>query len=751
MKLSVKSLTLSLLVAAATQLVGCTGGDPDVKAARDLAGRVVPGVASRFEFVKSESADSIDAFTLSSNGSTIVIEANNAGSMAMGLNYYLKNYCHTEVSWYAADEVVLPDELPAVPESVTVTARVPERFFLNYCTSGYSMPWWSWADWERFIDWMALNGVNLPLATTGQEAIWYNVWSKMGMTDEEILSYFTGPAHLPWHRMCNLDGWQSPLPQSWLDDQKELQSRIVARERELSMRPVLPGFAGHVPAALKELYPDAKTTTVSEWGGFPADYRCTYLSPEDSLFAVIQREYLTEQTKLYGTDHIYGIDPFNEVDPPTWDPDSLAMISESIYRSVADVDPDAVWLQMAWILYADPEHWTPETAKAYIQGVPQGRMMLLDYYCESVEEWKLFDSFYGQPYIWCYLGNFGGNSFLASPMRDVNNRIDDVLANGGSNLVGIGSTLEGLDLNPYMYEFILDKAWKQPMSADSAMMAIVDRRVGYVDPVAREAWTLLLDSIFSEPALCGQGPLVNARPSLTGFSWWTTKPNVGYANARLVQAWGNMLAVEAPGRYEHAFDCVNLGRQALSNYFMALRDDFTAAYEAGDTAVLVSKGNEMKELLADLTLLLDSNHGTRMSKWIADARAKGTTADEKDYYERNARTLISIWGPAKDLNDYANRQWAELNATYYAPRWNMFIDRVIDAARQGKPFDADEFFTASREFENGWIEPRLLEYETGTPADDITESRRLYTKYADRIVSHPASGAATDCISLHHW
>lgn len=36
------------------------------------------------------------------------------------------------------------------------------------------------------IDWMALNGVNTPLAITGQEAIWYDVWKEMGLKDQEI-------------------------------------------------------------------------------------------------------------------------------------------------------------------------------------------------------------------------------------------------------------------------------------------------------------------------------------------------------------------------------------------------------------------------------------------------------------------------------------------------------------------------------------------------------------------------------------
>lgn len=738
-----------LLVLAVTS--ACNGKkDPDVVAASALAERVVPTIADKFEFVKSVATDTIDRFTVSSKGDKIVIEGNNANSMSMGLNYYLKNYCLVDVSWYRTDTLQLPAELPSVAEPVTVEAKVPYRFFLNYCTSGYSMPWWEWSDWEHFIDWMALNGVNLPLATTGQEAIWMSVWTKLGMKPDEVRNYFTGPAHLPWHRMCNLDRWQGGIPQDWLDGQVELQKQIIARERELGMKPVLPGFAGHVPEELTKLYPGIKTTTVSQWGGFPDEYRCTYLSPTDSMFAVIQREYLTEQTRLFGTDHIYGIDPFNEVDPPTWDPDSLAAASRGIFESVTAVDPDATWLQMAWILYADPTHWTPERAKAYITGVPHGRMILLDYYCESVEEWKLFDSFYGQPYIWCYLGNFGGNSFLASPLRDVDRRITDVMENGGKNLVGLGSTLEGIDLNPYMYEFVLDRAWNMNQDADSALTNIASRRLGKYDPTAVAAWKLLADSVFIEPALCGQGPLVNARPSLTGFSWWTTKPNVGYSNSTLVKAWGMLLAADnAEGRHTYSFDCVNLGRQALSNYFMAMRDDFTAAYNRKDVAAVDSLGASMKELLADLTLLLESHSGFTMDKWIDDARAKGKTDADKDYFERNARTIITIWGPSKNLNDYANRQWAQLNDTYYTPRWSMFIDRVTEAAHNGRKFDADEFFNASREFENAWITPGP--FKRLTPANNAETARAMYEKYAPRIVNHSASRGATDCVSLHHW
>ena len=40
-----------------------------------------------------------------------------------------------------------------------------------------SYVWWDWERWEKEIDWMALQGINLPLAFTGQEAIWQRVFS----------------------------------------------------------------------------------------------------------------------------------------------------------------------------------------------------------------------------------------------------------------------------------------------------------------------------------------------------------------------------------------------------------------------------------------------------------------------------------------------------------------------------------------------------------------------------------------------
>lgn len=699
----------------------------------NLVERLIPAYAGQFVFESISVADSTDYYEIESQKDKIVIRGNNSNSMAVALNHYLKNYCHVTVSWYAADTVQMPATLPVVPEKIAVKARCKDRFFLNYCTFGYTMPWWQWKDWERLIDWMALNGVNMPLAITGQEAVWYKVWKKLGLTDEEIRNYFTGPAHLPWHRMSNLDQWQGPLPHSWLQNQEALQKKIVERERELNMRPVLPAFAGHVPEVLKRLYPEAKISKLSSWGGFADQYRSHFLDPMDPLFKKIQKEFLTEQTSLFGTSHIYGADPFNEVAPPSWEPDFLASVSRTIYESMTQVDPDATWLQMTWLFYIDRESWTNPRVKAFLDAVPRDKMLLLDYYCENTEVWKQTDHYFGQPYIWCYLGNFGGNTMLAGNLKEVGQRIENVFKAGGSNFQGLGSTLEAFDINPLMYEYVFEKAWANPVTDSDWIESLADRHIGTSDDAARKTWRILYDSIYTVPAALGQGTLTNARPSFSGQGNWTTTPTIHYSNRLLLQAWNGLLKANVSDRDAYLFDVVNLGRQVLGNYFGELRDNFTQAYKQKDQQQAEQIAQEMIGVLKDMDILLSTHSTFLLGSWIANARSIGVDEGERKYYEKNARTLITTWGDkAQSLNDYANRSWAGLTGDYYLPRWKMFLDRALISLKSKTTFDEKAFHEQVTDFEKSWTE-QIKSYPTEPQGNVLQIARDLSDKYSTKI------------------
>lgn len=704
----------------------------DVLVMEAMVQRLFPQHSGHFVFTKTASPDGKDFFSLDMKNQSVAISGNSANAMAMGLNYYLKRYCLTTVSWYADVPVELPEALPAVTKPFKTQAKVDRRFFLNYCTYGYTMPYWQWRDWERFIDWMALNGVNMPLAITGQESVWYNVWKKLGLTDEEIRSYFTGPTYLPWHRMANIDGWNGPLPKHWLESQTVLQKQILNRERELNMKPVLPAFAGHVPAALKRIFPNANIQYLGKWAGFANEYRCHFLNPEEPLFAEIQKQYLEEQKRLFGTDHIYGIDPFNEVDPPCWEPEYLSKVSNDIYRTLTAADPKAEWMQMTWMFYHDRKDWTAPRIKALLTGVPQGKMVLLDYHCENVELWKKTENFHGQPYIWCYLGNFGGNTTLTGNVKESGRRLDNALKYGGKNLWGIGSTLEGLDVMQFPYEYIFEKAWNINTDSKDWLNQLADRHVGTLSEEARKAWHLLYNDVFVQvPRTLGTLPCMNPVAR-----YIKKRIGIDYKQSTLAKAWKLLLQVPSCERDAYEIDVISVGRQLLGNYFSYLKEDFDNMYKVKDLNAMKTRAAEMEEVLCDIDALNALHPRFTLEKWVNDAREYGNTPALKDYYELNAKNLITTWGGS--LNDYASRSWSGLTRDYYEKRWKMYWNTLIQAVEQGHKYDKSKLEKDLKDFEDKWVITPYVgsEFKKGNV---LEYSRFLLKKYEKRFLQMDAN------------
>ena len=672
-----------LLIAALTVFVSGACQSPAEKAAGALAERIAP----QYNIVFREIPDSVESYRFRTEGKRLVVEGSSASAMAVGLNRYLKDFCHTSVSWYAQDSIALPSQQPIVNLSVSGKALVPKRYFLNYCTFGYTMPWWQWKDWERFIDWMALQGVNLPLAITGQESVWMEVWKQLGLTDNEIRAWFTGPAHLPWNRMCNIDGLDGPLPQGWIDGQETLQRQILKRERELGMRPVLPAFAGHVPVQLKERFPEAQITDISHWGGFGPEHLPHFMSPQDSLYAVIQKAFLEIQTQKYGTNHVYGFDLFNEVEPPSWKPDVLADYGRKAYESISAIDPEAEWIQSAWLFHYDRKHWTPENVKAYLTAIPSGRVTLLDYYTEHTPVWTFTEGFYGQPFIFCYLGNFGGNTRLAGPFRKESARITEAMETGGAK--GIGCTLEGFGINRWFYEYVMERAWETGLDDDGYLA-----REDWLHGAPEGFWRDMADSIYLRGSF-SEGPLLCGRPCLEGYHDWRVIHLTPYEPATLERLWNRLK--DYPGACRA--DKITLGTQVLGNRFTALRDAFTAAYRSGDRARAASLAGEMQELMQALDSMAGELPEFRLDKWLDDAASWATSAEEEAYYRHNAWHILTTWGTAQNLNDYASRAWNGLISRYYAKRWKLFTDSVLAAMDSGHPFDQAAFDRECETFE----------------------------------------------------
>lgn len=719
-------------------LISCTNAvqqDPDVQSAQALAERVLDRQAKHFTFEKLQDAEG-DVFELSSKGGEIIIKGTNANAMAVGLNHYLRYYCNAVYSWFDYEPMTMPKRLPKVEGTIRNSARVKDRFFLNYCTYGYTMPWWKWDEWEHFIDWMALNGVNMALAITGQESIWYQIWTEMGLSDEEVRAYFCGPAHLPWHRMINLDRWNGPLPMAWLDGQEALQKQIVARERELGIRPILPAFSGHVPAELARIYPDAPIKELKPWEHFPADCACSLLDPMSDLFAEIQKKFIDRQAEVYGTDHIYGIDLFNEVTPPSWEPEYLGRVSRQVYESLKAADEEAVWLQMAWLFFYGKANWTPERIEAYLTSFPKERQILLDYHCEHTEVWRETESFYGVPYIWNYLGNFGGNSHLNGSFRVIDERFETSLTNGGENMTGIGCTLEAMDCNPYVFEYVLEKAWDFELhrDVDAWVRALAERRTGKADENAYKAWETLLNTIYVDdrPSALKQ-QMLNFRPVFNDWAWTYNSPALDEDIANLRTALDYLLEADGSG-ISYSFDVANIARQYLTNVFNAGFRDYEIAVKEGKRDVMDEKSALMLGILEDLEAITATQEYFLVGKWIEDARSWGTTEEEELFYEREARNIITTWAGKghQSLNDYARRTCNGLISSYYKPRWEKFFKDVADRMDQGKGFHMEQYLIYKdqiTDFEMEWWQECIGEFISSPEGDSKEIVKEVIRKY----------------------
>lgn len=722
--------------AATSSKTNKMSNNPDEQALYELVSRIAPEHQQSFVFKQKK--QKAETYTVEAKNGKVVITGTNANTMAVGLNYYLKYVCHTTVSWLRSSPVVMPKTLPNT-KKLTQTARVKDRFFLNYCTYGYTMPWFTWADWERLIDWMALNGVTMPLANTGMEEIAYRVYTSLGMKDEDVRSFFTGPAHLPWHRMSNIDKWQGPLPQSWLKGQLDMQKKIVKRERELGMTPILPGFSGHVPGALRAVYPNAKITKLQNWAGFRDEQACYFLDPQDSLFKEIQHRYIKEVIKEMGTDHIYGIDPFNEMKLPSTDPAYVASVARGIYSTLTDVDPQATWLQMTWMFYYDKATWTPERVKAFLTAVPKGKLICLDYWGEFQEIWRLTEKYHGQPYLWCYLGNFGGNTGYNAEFKKVRERIEGTFKEGGQNFVGLGGTLEGFDINPEMHEYFLEKAWTNYPDDDTFIQALADRHCGAVDTTFRRAWRDLNNEIINSPSYSGAPNMPTEYPRLKDDNTpYITSAKIANDNVTALNVWQEILSAKNNTNALYVYDAVNQGREVLGTYFYCLRNDFSKACYEKESALAKQKAKEMLATLDDLEALLALHDDFSFYKWLNDARSWGTTPAEKDYMEVNARTLLTTWGfKGASLRDYAKRTWAGLIKSFYRGRWEIFINHCLNAMERGVDVDKqnlrDDIIQFEWNFTQKLVAPNLYKEAPQKPASPVNFMRQLSKKYAPLI------------------
>ena len=652
----------------------------------ELLERIDKGASKKFrtELVKSDK----DFFELDQRGQRVVVRGNTWVNIASGVNWYLKYYAGIHLSWNQM-QAKLPARLPAVPNKERHETDLTQRYAFNYCTFSYSMAFWDWKRWEQEIDWLALHGVNLPLAIVGEECVWRNMLLKLGYTEDEVGKFIAGPAFLAWWEMNNLEGWGGPLPLSWYQRQEMLQKQILRRMKHLGMHPVLPGYSGMVPHDAKAKL-GLNVADAGLWNGFQ---RPANLLPTDPRFAEIAQLYYDELTRLYGKADYYSMDPFHESsDDAAID---YARAGEAMMSAMKRINPNAVWVIQGWTENPRPQ---------MVDGMKQGDLLVLDLFSEcrpmfgAPSIWKRQEGYKQHEWLFCLLQNFGANVGLHGRMDQLINNFYDYKSLY-DNRKGIGFTMEGSENNPVMFELMSELPWRpEKFKREDWVRDYVKARYGKAEPLTLTAWRLLSESIYNCPAGNNQqGPhesIFCGRPTTNNFqasSWSKMKNYYNIGTVREAARLMNEAAKDYRGNNNFEYDLVDITRQALADYARLQYQRVIGDYKAFDMKCFSHDSFHFLNLLEMQDSLLGTRSEFRLGHWTQEARNCGTTPEEQALYEWNARVQITTWGnrycaDTGGLRDYAHKEWQGLLKDFYYKRWSAYFTALArQMARQMQP------------------------------------------------------------------
>jgi alpha-N-acetylglucosaminidase len=646
----------------------------DIAPARTVLQRLLPAHSAQITLADLTTTGR-DEYRISGTAGAIRVEGTTPATLLAGVGTYLRKVARVDIGVAGNSLSRLPATLPAVASPIVRPALAGHRFALNDTEDGYAGAYRTFAEFQRLVDVLALNGYNEVFVQVGAEYPYYEAMRQFGYTADEMRAWIPAPLHQPWWLLQNVSGFGGPVSQQLLTARADTGARLTGYLRSLGMRAVLPGYFGTVPADFAARNAGAVVVPQGAWVGFQ---RPGWLAPTNTFFPRVAAAFYAAQKARFGTNAMFKMDMLHE--GGNAGTVNLTEAARAVQTAMLTAYPGSTWVMLGW--QGNPR-------ADLLAGVDKTRTLIVD--GTSDRGARNRESDWGDtPYAFGAIANFGGNTTLGAGTAVWLSRFTQWRTKTGSRLAGIAYMPESSLADPVLLELFGDLAWEPVIDQADWFAAYAARRYGGADANATAGWDHLRRGPYSLPTSetfsQAQDSLFSGRPSLTAGSASVYNPtSMRYDPATTRAALTSLLAVPPALRATDAYryDIVDLARQVLANRSRAWLPRIKTAYDTRDLSSFRSLTTQWNAEMALLDRVTGADARFMIGPWIAAARAAGATTAEKNQLEYDARSIVTTWGPraaaTAGLHDYASREWSGLISGLYAPRWARYF-ATLDAA-----------------------------------------------------------------------
>ena len=679
-----------------------------------------------------------DGFVIRSEGKDrLLIAAAEPIGLLYGVYTYLEKVCGVGFFW-DGERVPKRTDLPTSGIDRAELPRFRIRQNLQACAFGYTTQYWGLEEWKREIDWTARKRFNTVMLPWGD--LTKQVFRKLGVNLGDL----------------------TPEEAYRID----LARQIAVYARQRGIRCILPGFAGGVPKEFAKAHPKARYVNV-KWLEAAAQ---PHLYPADPWFARVGELVVRTYTDVYGTDHIYNIDPYPETQPGA-SPEEKAAIkidfAKGVVRYLRAADPKAVWYASGWA-FLDQGFWPKASVSKHLAEIPDEMYYVCDIQAEANPIYQRLDYLDGKRWGFSVLHSFGGDDHLHGNMADLVRRVQAVVSDPrAGGCVAFYINPEIIHYNVPYFELAAELGWNPDgVAVDAFCKAYARRRYG---PASAEtmcrALKILRETVY--------GPHPGGEPR------WQRRLGKNPAGAlhpidflRVSPLWTALEEVieialaEAPrqrGNPMYARDIVDWTRQYTAEVFGRVIARAGLAFSRGDAPKLTQCRTRALELMRQVERLLSTHPMYRISTEQARGRRIPGYSSEMDYKLKNI-----MFSFASDdwvfLLDYQSKDMQELMAGYDRPRVTAWFDAMEAALKSGAgSYDEAALAQRYRTIEKAFLERPLEEIRLEPAGDAATIAREVFAcakqvrdqtgirPMAGRVEPGDRVGWAEDFSSVEDW